>query len=93
MFGRNRGKFDTLAHEWPARRLGAHPPGSTRVMAHGGNVPREKAIRLDPERETGIAIAMRPVMTRPAAAACPMPRERMIHYFNGAVRPGREEAA
>ncbi|MDR1708096.1 MAG: DUF3391 domain-containing protein [Candidatus Accumulibacter sp.] len=57
------------------------------VMIYDSRVPREEAVFLDLERETGLNIvgALRPAMLPPAAAAYLSPRRRVVYFFDAAA--------
>ena len=61
-------------------------------MLYDENVPKEEAVLLDLERETGtnIAKAVRPTLLPPAIQTYLSPRKRVAYFFDSSVPPGAE---
>ena len=55
------------------------------IMVYDANVPKEKAVMLDLEKETAINIvkSIRPAVLTPKVAAYLNPRKRVTYFFDG----------
>jgi putative nucleotidyltransferase with HDIG domain len=80
------GTIVTLSNDATALVMSVNParPLSPWVMVYNPRIPKEEAILLDLEQETGVNIveAVRPGMLSPAAAAYLSPRKRIIYFFD-----------
>jgi putative nucleotidyltransferase with HDIG domain len=84
------GSIVTLSNDAIALVLSINPARPLRpwVMVYDKNVPREEAILLDLEQETGVNIvgALRPVMLPQAVATYLSPRKRVVYFFDSGTR-------
>lgn len=86
------GSIVTLSNDAIAMVISVNPARPLRpwVMVYDETVPKEQAILLDLEKETGINIAnaVRPAMLPPAIATYLSPRKRVIYFFDSCAQPG-----
>jgi putative nucleotidyltransferase with HDIG domain len=84
------GSIVTLSNEAIALVLSVNParPLCPWVMVYDPDVPREEAVLLDLEQETGINIvgALRPAALPQSAAAYLSPRRRVAYFFDSEAR-------
>jgi putative nucleotidyltransferase with HDIG domain len=84
------GSIVTLSNEAIALVLSVNParPLCPWVMVYDQDVPREEAVLLDLERETGVNIvgALRPASLPQGVAAYLSPRRRVVYFFDSEAR-------
>ena len=91
------GSIVKLSNEAIASVISVNPQKALRpwVLLYDAAVPKDQAVMLDLDRETGVSIvkSMRPALLPPAVSAYLSPRKRISYFFDSDAPTGAERNA